>query len=300
VTAFLASQRDMYKYIHDQALRLANQGLTPLEAAEIVELPDAIGKKWFNRYYHGGLHHNVRGVFHKELGFWDGDPATIMPLLPQDHARRHVDLIGRDRILSEGRSAIGSGDYRWAVQILHHLVFADPDDTEAKNLQADAYEQLGYQQEVPQYRAIFLTAAQELRDGVRTEGGVRTDNLDTILAMPIGLLFDFVGVHIDGRAASDVDVRVNLTFTQPGSTDGEDWTMWVRHGVLNARPGLADDAQLTISGSKPALAALLLDPAHAAATITEYGLRTDGDTASLDVLATVIDTFDPHFNIVTP
>ncbi|MFI6648742.1 alkyl/aryl-sulfatase [Streptomyces sp. NPDC050529] len=300
VTTFLASQRDMYKYIHDQALRLANQGLTPLEAAEIVELPDAIGKKWFNRYYHGGLHHNVRAVFHKELGFWDGDPATIMPLLPQDHARRHVDLIGRDRILSEGRSAIGSGDYRWAVQILHHLVFADPDDTEAKNLQADAYEQLGYQQEVPQYRAIFLTAAQELREGVRTEEGVRTDNLDTILAMPIGLLFDFVGVHINGRAASDVDVRVNLTFTRPGSADGEDWTMWVRHGVLNARPGHAGDARLTVAGPKPALAALLLDPAHAAATITEYGLRTDGDTASLDVLATVIDTFDPHFNIVTP
>ncbi|WP_327709850.1 MBL fold metallo-hydrolase [Streptomyces sp. NBC_00464] len=300
VTTFLASQRDMYKYIHDQALRLANQGLTPLEAAEIVELPDAIGKKWFNRYYHGGLHHNVRAVFHKELGFWDGDPATIMPLLPQDHARRHVDLIGRDRILSEGRSAIGSGDYRWAVQILHHLVFADPDDTEAKNLQADAYEQLGYQQEVPQYRAVFLTAAQELREGVRTEEGVRTDNLDTILAMPIGLLFDFVGVHINGRAANDVDVRVNLTFTQPGSTDGEDWTMWVRHGVLNARPGHAGDARLTVAGPKPALAALLLDPAHAAATITEYGLRTDGDTASLDVLATVIDTFDPHFNIVTP
>ena len=94
VVAFLESQRDMYKYIHDQSLRLANQGLTPLEAAEIVELPDAIGKQWFNRY-HGGLHHNVRAVFHKELGFWDGDPATILPLLPDDNARRHVELIGR-------------------------------------------------------------------------------------------------------------------------------------------------------------------------------------------------------------
>jgi alkyl sulfatase BDS1-like metallo-beta-lactamase superfamily hydrolase len=110
------------KYIHDQSLRLANQGLTPLEAAEIVELPDAIGKKWFNRYYHGGLHHNVRAVFNKELGFWDGDPATILPLLPDDNAQRHVELIGRDKILTEGRSAIDSGDYRWAIQVLHHLV----------------------------------------------------------------------------------------------------------------------------------------------------------------------------------
>ena len=114
--------------------------------------PTRLGRKWYNRYYHGGLHHNVRAVFHKELGFWDGDPATILPLLPEDNAQRHVELIGRDKILAEGRTAIDAGDYRWAVQVLHHLVFADPDDTEARNLQADAYEQLGYQQEVPQYR----------------------------------------------------------------------------------------------------------------------------------------------------
>ncbi len=300
VTEFLASQRDLYKYIHDQSLRLANQGLTPLEAAEIVELPDAIGKKWYNRYYHGGLHHNVRAVFHKELGFWDGDPATIMPLLPQDDAQRHVALIGRDKILQEGRDAIGTGDYRWAVQVLHHLVFADPDDTEAKNLQADAYEQLGYQAEVPQYRAIFLTGAQELRDGVQAKSVVHTDNLDTILAMPIDLLFDFVGIHINGQAAADIDVRLNLAFAGSGSVDGEPWTMWVRHGVLNARPGHADDAQLTIAGPKAAIAALLLAPAHAADTITKHGLKSDGDTTALDALATVMDTFDPHFNIVTP
>ncbi|MDJ0114433.1 alkyl sulfatase dimerization domain-containing protein, partial [Rhodococcus erythropolis] len=84
-------------------------------AAEVVRLPEAIGQKWYNRYYHGGLHHNVRAVFHKELGFWDGDPATILPLLPEDHAKRHVDLIGREKILAEGRSAFEAGDYRWAV-----------------------------------------------------------------------------------------------------------------------------------------------------------------------------------------
>ncbi|MCX5388811.1 alkyl/aryl-sulfatase [Streptomyces sp. NBC_00094] len=296
VVAFLESQRDMYKYIHDQALRLANQGLTPLEAAEIVELPDAIGKKWFNRYYHGGLHHNVRAVFHKELGFWDGDPATIMPLLPQDHARRHVDLIGRDRILKEGRDAIEGGDYRWAVQVLHHLVFADPDDTEAKDLQADAYEQLGYQAEVPQYRAIFLTAAQELREGVRTEGGVHTGSIDTILAMPVDLLFDFVGVHVDGAKAADVDIRIDFTFADSGG----DWTMWVRNGVLNARPGHAGDAQLTVRGSKAALAGLLLAPGRAAEVVKEHGLTTEGDMAALTALGAVVETFDPHFPLATP
>ncbi|MER5948472.1 alkyl sulfatase dimerization domain-containing protein [Streptomyces sp. NPDC001904] len=293
VVTFLENQRDLYKYIHDQALRLANQGLTPLEAAEQVELPDAIGRKWYSRYYHGGLHHNVRAVFHKELGFWDGDPATILPLLPSDHARRHVALIGRDRILEEGRTALDAGDYRWAVQVLHHAVFADPDDTEAKNLQADAYEQLGYQQENTQYRAIFLTAAMELREGVRTEGEVATGSQDTILAMPIGLLFDFAGVHVVGERAADVDVRINFTFMD----SGDRWTMWVRNGVLNARAGHDPDAALTVSGPKQALAAVLLQPERAQQI---DAVTLDGDESALASYGTVLEPFDAHFGISTP
>jgi alkyl sulfatase BDS1-like metallo-beta-lactamase superfamily hydrolase len=296
VVAFLEGQRDMYKYIHDQSLRLANQGLTPLEAAEIVRLPEAIGGKWYNRYYHGGLHHNVRAVFHKELGFWDGDPATILPLLPADSAARHVALIGRKKILAEGRKAIDAADYRWAVQILHHLVFADPDDTEARKLQADAYEQLGYQQEVPQYRAIFLTAAKELREGITKLGQLNTDTLDTILAMPIDLLFDFMAVHVIGDKAAAIDIRLNVTFDDTG----DEWTMWIRNGVLNARRGHADEVQLTITGPKADLAALLLQPTQAEYIIAKDALKTEGDLAVLESLASVIDTFDPYFNISTP
>jgi alkyl sulfatase BDS1-like metallo-beta-lactamase superfamily hydrolase len=296
VVAFLEGQRDMYKYIHDQSLRLANQGLTPLEAAEIVRLPDAIGQKWPNRYYHGGLHHNVRAVFHKELGFWDGDPATILPLLPADNATRHVALIGRKKILAEGRKAIEAADYRWAVQILHHLVFADPDDTEARKLQADAYEQLGYQQEVPQYRAIFLTAAKELREGIAKLGQLSTDTLDTILAMPIDLLFDFMAVHVIGDKAAAIDIRLNVTFDDTG----DEWTMWIRNGVLNARRGHADEVQLTITGPKADLAALLLQPTQAEYIIAKDALKTEGDLAVLESLASVIDTFDPYFKISTP
>jgi alkyl sulfatase BDS1-like metallo-beta-lactamase superfamily hydrolase len=296
VVAFLEGQRDMYKYIHDQSLRLANQGLTPLEAAEIVRLPDAIGQKWPNRYYHGGLHHNVRAVFHKELGFWDGDPATILPLLPADNATRHVALIGRKKILAEGRKAIEAADYRWAVQILHHLVFADPDDTEARKLQADAYEQLGYQQEVPQYRAIFLTAAKELREGIEKLGQLNTDTLDTILAMPIDLLFDFMAVHVIGDKAAAIDIRLNVTFDDTG----DEWTMWIRNGVLNARRGHADEVQLTITGPKADLAALLLQPTQAEYIIAKDALKTEGDLAVLESLASVIDTFDRYFKISTP
>ncbi|NUS93935.1 MAG: hypothetical protein HOQ36_16290 [Nocardia sp.] len=242
------------------------------------------------------MHHNVRAVFHKELGFWDGDPATIYPLLPEDNARRHVELIGRDRILAEGRRAHEDGDYRWAVQILHHLVFADPADDEVRNLQADAYEQLGYQQEVPQYRSIFLCAAQELRNGVAGQGQVNTDTLDTILAMPIDLLFDYAGVHVIGEAAAGSDISIDFTFTDSGG----DWTMWVRHGVLNARPAHADHARLTVTGPKPLLAGLILEPGRADEILGHPDISTTGDIAALHELAEVLDTFDPGFDLVTP
>ncbi|ROZ50177.1 MBL fold metallo-hydrolase [Rhodococcus sp. WS3] len=296
VVEFLESQRDMYKFIHDQALRFANQGYTPLEAAEVVRLPEAIGQKWYNRYYHGGLHHNIRAVFHKELGFWDGDPATILPLLPEDHAKRHVDLIGREKILAEGRSAFEAGDYRWAVQLLHHLVFADPDDEEAKNLQADAYEQLGYQQEVPQYRSIFLATAMELRNGVTSAGQINTDTTDTILAMPIDLLFDYAGVHLIAEKADDVDISVNFSFADTK----QDWHMWVRRAVLNARAGHVPDAHLTLSGPKPLLAGILLKPGDASAILDGGKVSATGDLSVLKTLAEVMDTFDPNFDIATP
>src|SRR6476620_2884848 len=159
VTSFLESQRDTYKYIHDQALRYANKGYTPLEAAEEIELPDELGRKWFNRGYHGTLHHDVRAVYTKELGMWDGDPVSLHPHPPVEAAKRYVDCIGVDTILAEGRRAFDDGDDRWAAEIVHKVVFAEPDNEAARELQADAYEQMGYQIEGPQWRYIFLTAA---------------------------------------------------------------------------------------------------------------------------------------------
>ncbi|WP_410874583.1 alkyl/aryl-sulfatase [Nocardia sp. A7] len=296
VNAFLASQRDTYKYIHDQSLRLANQGLTPIEAAEQIRLPDALGRKWFNRYYHGALHHNVRAVFSKELGFWDGDPASLWPLIPTENAQRHVDLIGRDRILEEGRRAIEAGEYRWAVQVLHHLVFADSADTEAKDLQADAYEQLGYQQEIPQWRGIFLTAAKELREGVATEGAVATASPDMVLNMPTDLVFDFAAVHVIGEKAADADVRMNFTLTDTG----EKWTLWIANGVLNARPSHAVDVHATITGPKQAIIGLLLAPGKADAVLGSGAVTVEGDPAILKDYASVMDEFDPAFNLSTP
>ena len=225
IVTFLESQRDTYKYIHDQALRLANKGYTPLEATEVIELPEELRRKWFNRGYHGTLHHDVRAVYTKELGMWDGDPVSLHPHPPVESAKRFVEFAGADNILAEGRRAFDAADYRWAVEILHKLVFAEPANQVARDLQADAYEQMGYQIEGPQWRGIFLTAAKELREGV-VPIGFATASPDSILAMPIDILFDFVSVHIDGQKAEKVDLRIDLAFADQDQT----WSMWIKRG----------------------------------------------------------------------
>jgi alkyl sulfatase BDS1-like metallo-beta-lactamase superfamily hydrolase len=295
VTDMIASQRDTYKFIHDQALRYANQGYTPLEAAEEIELPDALGSRWFNRGYHGTLHHNVRAVFTKELGMWDGDPVSLHPHPPVESAERYVDLIGANRILEEGRRAIEAGDYRWAVQILHHLVFADPGNQEARELQADAYEQMGYQAEGPQWRGIFLSAALELRKGVQAQP-FSTASPDTIASMPVDILFDFLAVHVKGSEAAEADIRVNAVFTDLDDT----WNFHVHRGVLNARNQASPEATLTVSGPKVALAGALLQPRAAKKLADKGAIRLEGDPNALDELAALLDEFDPAFPIVTP
>ncbi|WP_426595610.1 alkyl/aryl-sulfatase [Cellulomonas sp. McL0617] len=295
VTGFLESQRDTYKFIHDQSLRLANKGLTPLEAAEEIELPEELRRQWFNRGYHGTLHHDVRAVFTKELGTWDGDPVSLHPHTPVDTATRYLDLLGRDGILAEGRRAFDAADYRWVVQIVHHLVFADPDDLEARQLQADAYEQMGYQVEGPQWRGIFLSAAKELRDGI-APAPFSTVSPDTILSMPLEILFDFAAVHVIGSAAADVDVRVDFTFTDLDET----WNVHVARGVLNARRGASTAAAVTVSGVKAAVVGVVLQPRLAERLVAAGQVTLDGDPTVLATLAACLDEFDPLFPIVTP
>ncbi|MEN0135098.1 MAG: alkyl sulfatase dimerization domain-containing protein [Rhodococcus sp. (in: high G+C Gram-positive bacteria)] len=295
IAAFIESQRDTYKYIHDQSLRLANKGYTPLEAAEVIELPEELGRNWANRGYHGTLHHDVRAVYTKELGMWDGDPVSLHPHPPTESAKRFVEFAGADKILAEGRRAVEAGDYRWAVEILHKLVFAQPENTEARALQADAYEQMGYQAEGPQWRGIFLSAAKELRDGVQPAPYV-TASEDTILAMPIDILFDFAAVQVIGDKAAQADIRIDFAFTDAD----EQWTMWIARGVLNARRGTSSGAQLTVSGPKKALIGVLLAPATAAQLAAAGAVTLDGDDSALSQLAGILDNFEPNFPIVTP
>ena len=295
IVDFIESQRDTYKFIHDQALRYANNGYTPLEAAEVIELPDELGRRWFNRGYHGTLHHDVRAVYTKELGMWDGDPVSLHPHPPVETAKRYVDFIGADALIAEGRRAIEAADYRWATQVLHNVVFADPSNREARELQADAYEQLGYQAEGPQWRGILLTAALELREGAQPPA-FTTASEDSILAMPIDILFDFVAVHVDGPKAAEVDLVLDFEFTDSGQV----WGATIRRGVLNARPGASEAPHATVSGPKAALVGVLLNPGAAAALAQKGAVEISGDAGALTALAGVLDQFDPAFDVVEP
>jgi alkyl sulfatase BDS1-like metallo-beta-lactamase superfamily hydrolase len=295
VVTFIESQSDTYRYLHDQALRLANKGYTPVEAAEMIELPPDLGRAWWNRGYHGTLHHDVRAVYTKELGMWDGDPVSLHPHPPVEAAKRFVAFAGADAILAEGRRAYDEGDYRWTVEILHKLVFADPENRAARELQADAYEQMGYQAEGPQWRGVFLTAAKELRDGVQP-AVFSSAGADTLRAMPVGILFDFAGVHVIGERAAEVDLRIDYAFTDVD----EIWSARVHRGVLKARRGASPDARLTVTGPRAALVGVVLQPATAAKLAEAGALTLTGDAAALGELASVMDTFDPDFAIVTP
>ena len=197
--------------------------------------------------------------------------------------------------MAEGRRAFDAADYRWAAEILHKLVFADPDNKAARDLQADAYEQMGYQIEGPQWRGIFLTAARELREGVRP-AAFATASRDTILARPIDILFDFASVHVIGDQAANAGLRIGFTFTDLG----EIWTVWVKRGVLNARRGASPDTQLTVSGPKAALVGVVLQPAAAAQLAQAGKIQIDGDESVLTTFAGLMDEFDPNFSIVTP
>ncbi len=213
---YLGKQGDAYRYIHDQTLRLANHGYTMDEISEQLELPPELAQAWYNRGYYGTVSHNSRAVYQKYLGFFDGNPANMHPLPPEAAATRYVEFMGGpERLLENARVAYDDGDYRWVAEVVNHLVFADPDNEDARQLQADALEQLGYQAESGQWRNFYLTAASELRHGVSEGNAVRTTRADIFNALTISELFDYLAVRLNGPAASASKSRLIFCFQTP-------------------------------------------------------------------------------------
>jgi alkyl sulfatase BDS1-like metallo-beta-lactamase superfamily hydrolase len=295
---YLKKQRDMYKYLHDETLRLANQGYTLLEIPEIIELPAELFRAWYNRGYYGSINHNVKAIYQRYLGFFDGNPATLHPLPPEAAGRKYVAFMGgAESLLAQARQSFAAGEYRWVAQVVNHLVFADPDNRDARELQADALEQLGYQAESGPWRNFYLSAAKELRDGVLDLPAPKTVSPDTVRATPLDMFFDLLAVRLIGPQAAGETIVLNAIFTD----SDEKYMLTVENGVLNyARDKQAEGADATLTTTRAALDEIVLGEATMADKLAAGEAVIEGSREKLVEFLSLLDTFEFWFNIVTP
>jgi alkyl sulfatase BDS1-like metallo-beta-lactamase superfamily hydrolase len=297
---FLKGQRDTYRYIHDQTLRLASQGATPREIAEQLALPPQLAKTFANRGYYGTLRHNAKAVYQFYLGWYDANPANLDPLPPVELGRKYVEALGGAAAVKEkGRAALDAGDYRWAATLLDHLVFAEPGDAEAKELLARAYDQLGYQAESGVWRSVYLTGADELRHGPPDSGAQESRFAGDILArIPLELLFAAMATRVDGpKAAEQEPVTLNFVFTDVG----ESHVLNLENGVLHHWQREPDpNAAATVKLTRALFLRLGSGQVGLRDFVFSDELDVDGSRAALLSFFGVIDRPDPDFAIVTP
>jgi alkyl sulfatase BDS1-like metallo-beta-lactamase superfamily hydrolase len=297
IRTFLANQRDMYAFLNDRTLHLLNQGLTPLEVADAIKkLPGALDQKWYTRGYYGSLSFNVRAVYQRYLGFYDGNPANLNPLPPVETAKRSVEAMGGGAaVLEKMRAAMSQGDYRWAAQLGNQLLFAEPDNVAGRTAQAEALEQLGYQSENATWRNMYLTGAMELRNGVPQHAGSSV-SVDMMRAMTPDMFFDFLAIRLDSEKAAGHDLTLNWTFED----QHHDFNLTLRNGVLTHRSGLNPAADASVSLSKATLEQISLKQLDFPTAMQKGLVKIQGNGKKLGELMGSLDSFSPQFNIVTP
>ena len=297
IRTFLADQRDMYAFLNDRTLHLLNQGLTPLEIADsIKKLPGSLDQKWYTRGYYGSLSFNTRAVYQRYMGFYDGNPANLNPLPPLETARRTVEAMGGEAaVLEKMRGAITRGDYRWAAQLGNQMLFANPDNGDARKAQAEALEQLGYQSENATWRNMYLTGAMELRTGVPPHA-TSSVSVDMVRVMSPQMFFDYLAVRVDSEKAVGHDLTLNWTFEDLN----KDFNLTLRNGVLTHRAGLNPQADAGVSMSKATLEQISLKQLDFPTAIQKGLIKLQGNGKKLGELMSSLDTFAPQFNIVTP
>jgi alkyl sulfatase BDS1-like metallo-beta-lactamase superfamily hydrolase len=295
---FLKLQRDMYKYLHDETLRLANQGYTMLEIPEIIQLPPELLRAWCNRGYYGSINHNVKAIYQRYLGFFDGNPANLHPLPPEQAGANYVAFMGgAEALLAKAQQSYAAGDYRWVAQVVNHLVFAEPENEAARTLQAAALEQLGYQAESGPWRNFYLSAAKELRDGVLDLPTPKSVTPDTVRATPLGMFFDLLAVRLHGPRAAGKTLTLNADFTDVG----EQYVLVVENGVLHHTLGRqADAADATVRMTRAALDQIVLGETTLPAVLAAGEVQIEGDGSKLAEFLGLMDNFEFWFNIVTP
>lgn len=299
INEFLSDQRDMYAYLNDQTLRLMNHGLTPTDIAETLrKLPEPLASKWYARDYYGSISHNVRAVYQRYLGFYDGNPAHLNPLPPVQGAKKTIEWMGgADAVLAKAREAYARGEYRWVAQIGNELVFAEPANTAARALQADALEQLGYQTENATWRNAYLSGAQELRNGIKRGAPSGTTSPDLVRALTVPHFFDYLAVRLNADKAAGKAMTLNWNFTDLQ----ERYAMTLRNSALtylaNAQSA---QATATITLDKATLDRISLKQLTLPDAIRDGSIRIDGNPQAVASLFGMLDTFDGYFSIVTP
>ena len=297
IVDYLRKQRDLYAYLHDQTLRLLNRGLTGREIAEQLELPPELATEWHCRGYYGSVSHNVKAVYQRYMGWFDGNPAHLWEHTPVESARRHVEFMGgAERVLELARESYEAGDYRWVAEVVNHVVFAEPDNRAARELQADALEQLGYGAENATWRNFYLAGAGELREGI---GGTPTSTRapDILARLSVDQILDGMKVRIDGPAAWGKRMTIAWQVTDPD----ERHLLSLENGVLHHRPDAGDtEAEATLVIERAALNEMLGGDADLAALATSGRLRVEGDGEKLGELLGLLEEPDPGFAIVTP
>ena len=293
IVEFLSLQRDLYAYLHDQTLRLLNQGYTGVEIAEMFQMPPALDRAWHTHGYYGSVSHNVKAVYQRYMGWFDGNPARLWPHPPEALASRYVDAIGGiDRVVELAKAAFDSGDFRWAATLLDHAVFTDSGHAAARELYSDTLEQLAYGAENATWRNFYLSGAAELRDG-NFGTAVQVASPTMLSQLTPEQIFDSLAIQVNGPRSWDLDLTLDITFADSNAN----YRLTLRNGVLVYRKVAPEPASATVtvrlSGKMRLLAAAFGD-------FTSPGLELSGDETALQSLLGALDAPDPAFNIITP
>jgi alkyl sulfatase BDS1-like metallo-beta-lactamase superfamily hydrolase len=291
IVRFVAQQRDLYGYLHDQTLRLMNSGFVGAEIAEQIELPPELADEWHCKGFYGSVSHNVKAVYQRYMGWFDGNPAHLWQHPPEEAARRYVEYMGgTDAVVAKAREALDAGDLRWVAEVVNHVVFADPSNTDARDLQAEALTRLGHGSENATWRNFYLTGAAELR-GAETQSATPSRPPDLVAGLSSGQLLDAFAIRVDGPKAWGKRVALNWVFP---ATD-ERFAVTLENGTLTHTPGAHGSPDATITVNRTALNTGLAGGQPDAAPF-----EIDGNGEKVAELFGVLDEPDPAFNIVVP
>lgn len=298
IVGFLERQRDMYRYLNDQTLRMLNKGYVGVEIAEVFEMPDGLAEDWSCRGYYGSTSHNAKAVYDKYLGWFDGNPTTLHRLPLEESAPEYVHLMGGVKpMMDAAKKAYLTGRYRWAAELLTYIVFYEPIYREAKHLLADVYEQMGYQAENATWRNFYLQGAKELRHGVAKPAADQKSSLTMIGAMTMDMIFDALAAKLIGPQVGDTKISMNWIFTNPVDT----YLVKVQDGVLNYTHNKVDPrADVTLMLSRETLNLLMAGDLSLKRSLDDNLIVVTGDKMALVRFRLLLDDNDPSFPIVTP